>query len=78
MKVSTKSLPNEVRRPAQSLLRLHAVKARTGLSRSSIYAMVAAGEFPAQIPIGKRAVGFIESEIDGWISDRIEAGRGRA
>lgn len=78
MKISTKAVPSETRHSAQSLLRLPVVKARTGLSRSSIYAMVAAGEFPSQIPIGKRAVGFIESEIDRWISDRIEASRGAA
>lgn len=78
MKSLTKAVPSETRRSAQSLLRLPVVKARTGLSRSSIYAMVAAGEFPSQIPIGKRAVGFLESEIDAWISGRIEACRGAA
>jgi len=78
MKVSTKAVLSDTRRSAQSILRLPVVKARTGLSRSSIYAMVAEGEFPAQIPIGKRAIGFIESEIDAWIASRIEASRGRA
>jgi len=39
-----------------SLLRLPVVRARTGLSRSSIYARVAAGTFPRPIAIGPRAV----------------------
>lgn len=37
---------------AHSLLRLPAVKARTGLSRSSIYVKIARGTFPAPIQLG--------------------------
>lgn len=57
---------------APSFLRLPAVKSRTGLSRSSIYAMMSEGKFPSQVPLGKRAIGFVESEIDEWISQRVE------
>ena len=57
-----------------SILRLPAVKARTGLSRSSIYAKIASGDFPAPVRLGDsektRAIGFIESEIEEWISRR--------
>ena len=56
------------------ILRLPAVKARTGLSRSSIYAKIAAGDFPSPVILGdsekSRAIGFIESEIEEWISRR--------
>lgn len=59
---------------ATSILRLPAVKARTGLSRSSIYAKIASGDFPAPVRLGDsqrtRAIGFIESEIEEWISRR--------
>ena len=78
MKTSTKAVSNVTRSSAQSILRLPVVKARIGLSRSLIYSMIAAGEFPAQISLGKRAIGFIESEIEAWLSSRIEASRGRA
>ena len=55
----------------QSILRLSAVKERTGLSRSSIYSLIAAHKFPRQIKLGARAVGWIEQEIDSWIEEAI-------
>lgn len=56
---------------AHNILRLPAVKARTGLSRSSIYLRVADGSFPRPISLGARAVGWVESEIEGWIARKI-------
>jgi prophage regulatory protein len=58
-----------------SFLRLTQVKQRTGLSRSSIYAKISLGEFPAPVNLGARAVAWIEAEIDQWISDRVKASR---
>jgi len=55
----------------QTILRLALVKQRTGLSRSSIYSGVKQGTFPAQISLGPRAVGWLESSIDEWIQSRI-------
>ena len=59
----------------QTILRLPDVKARTGLSRSSIYLKVSEGTFPTPIDLGIRCVGWIESEIDAWIAKRIEMSR---
>ncbi len=59
----------------QSILRLPVVKARTGLSRSTIYLRLSQGEFPKPISLGPRAVGWIESEITDWIAARIAASR---
>jgi prophage regulatory protein len=56
---------------AKIILRLPAVKSRTGLSRSTIYLHIAQGTFPAPVSLGERAVGWIESEIDEWIARRI-------
>ncbi len=56
-------------------IRLPEVITRTGLKRSSIYAAVQAGTFPAQIPLGERAVGWDESEVSAWIESRIQAAR---
>lgn len=50
-----------------SLLRISAVCARTGLSRSTIYAREAAGDFPKRIKIGKRASAWRSDEIAGYI-----------
>lgn len=60
---------------SDSILRLPAVKARCGLSRSSIYKRVAEGDFPAPVPLGGRAVGWSEREVSDWIKSRIEAAR---
>ncbi len=57
-------------------LRLPEVQSRTGKSRSSIYAGIAARTFPKQIKIGgPRAVGWIESEIEDYLQACIEASR---
>lgn len=58
---------------ADTILRLPAVKQKTGQSRSTIYEKVQRGEFPAPVKIGERAVGWVEAEVDSWVKDRIEA-----
>jgi prophage regulatory protein len=63
---------------AHIILRLPAVKIRTGLSRSSIYLRVAECTFPKPISLGARAVGWLESEVDDWVIKRIELSRGQA
>lgn len=60
---------------ANVILRLPAVKARTGLSRSSIYLWIANGKFPAPVSLGARAVGWLESEVDEWLAHRIAQSR---
>ncbi len=58
-----------------AFLRLPAVRARTGLSRATIYARVLVGEFPAPINLGARAVGWIDRDIAAWMAARVAAGR---
>ncbi|MEO6965534.1 MAG: AlpA family transcriptional regulator [Acidobacteriaceae bacterium] len=55
----------------QTILRLPDVKARTGLSRSTIYLRLAEGNFPRPVSLGARSIGFVETEIDAWIDERI-------
>jgi prophage regulatory protein len=57
----------------KTILRLPRVKAKTGLSRSTIYDKVQKKQFPAPVKLGDRAVGWVESEIDGWLDQCIEA-----
>lgn len=57
---------------ANAILRLPTVKARTGLSRSTIYLRISQGSFPKQVSLGARAVGWLENEIDEWIARQIE------
>ncbi len=59
----------------QRILRLPQVKERTGLARSSIYSKIDTADFPEPISLGARSVGWLEEEIDAWISKRIKASR---
>jgi prophage regulatory protein len=56
---------------ATSILRLPAVTARTGRSRSSTYADIKSGLFISPIHIGARAIGFPECEVEAMIAARI-------
>lgn len=55
--------------------RLQAVLARTGLSRSALYALRAEGKFPPVVQISPRAIGFLSTDIDEWILRRVQASR---
>ena len=55
---------------AELHLRRPAVEAATGLSRSSIYAMMETGDFPRPVRIGKRAVAWPQSAIEAWLANR--------
>lgn len=48
-----------------------AVEAKTGLSRSTIYEKIKNGTFPKPIKLGPRAVGWLETEIDAWLEERL-------
>ncbi len=53
------------------ILRRPAVEARTGLSRSTLYDKMSAGTFPRPVSLGEKSVGWLESEIDNWIEERV-------
>lgn len=57
----------------KTILRLPGVKAKTGLSRSTIYDKVQKKQFPTPVKLGMRAVGWLESEIDEWLRQLAEA-----
>ena len=58
-----------------ALIRLGAVMARTGLSRSTLYAYMREGRFPQPVAISERCVAWVEGEVDAWIAQRIAASR---
>ncbi len=64
-------------KPAHSIVRRKVVEARTGLSRSTIYQRVKDGTFPPPISLGSKAVGWLQSEIEDWIAERIRRSRGK-
>jgi prophage regulatory protein len=53
------------------LIRLEEVKRRTGFQKSSIYNRITEGIFPRPVPLGARAVAWVEDEIQEWIDSRI-------
>lgn len=55
--------------------RLNTVKLKVGLSRSSIYQMMAAGTFPKSISLGLRSVAWLDSDIDAWIDSKVAASK---
>jgi prophage regulatory protein len=57
------------------VLRLPAVKAKTGLSRSTIYARMAQNTFPAALILGPNTVGWLEADVEAWIEKQIAATR---
>jgi len=62
---------------AVRILRLPIVIERTGLSRSSIYLRISKKEFPAPISLGGRAVGWVEQDVELWLSEKVEASQGK-
>ena len=52
------------------ILRLPDVMRLTGLGRSTIYRLLAAGQFPAPVQLSVRAVGWRRSDVDHWAAER--------
>jgi prophage regulatory protein len=46
---------------------------RIGLRTTELYDLIKEGKFPQPVRLGKRAVAWVESEVDGWIQERIQA-----
>jgi prophage regulatory protein len=51
-------------------LRFSQVKEKTGMSRATVDRLERAGKFPRRHKISQRLVGWIESEVDDWITKR--------
>ena len=56
-------------------LRLPDVKAVTGLSKTSLYALIKEKSFPAPVRLSPRAVAWVKSEIRQWAVERVQASR---
>ena len=61
----------------QKILRVADAVQKTGLSRSTIYRLLEAEDFPSPIRLSKRAIGWTEAQLNEWIADRI-SGLGNA
>ena len=53
-------------------LRIQDVMSLTGLGRSTLYKFMADDtDFPKSVPLGGRAVAWVESEIEEWMESRL-------
>ena len=55
------------------IVRFKELKKRVGYSRTHVDRLEAAGKFPKRIFLGPASVGWIDSEIDAWIAERVVA-----
>jgi prophage regulatory protein len=55
---------------ASRYIRRTEVEDLTGLSRSTIYRMMDAGQFPRPIRLTQKAVGWKETDIAAWLDSR--------
>ncbi len=62
----------------EKIIRQKRVMERTGLSASSIWRLEKIGQFPARRKLGSNSVGWIESEINEWITSREKLQLGRS
>lgn len=65
-------MANTIQKRTTIILRRNQVEERTGLSRSTIYLRIQKGTFPRPVNLGERAVGWIESEIEAWLTSHLE------
>ena len=66
--------PSRRNPPEPLLLDLPQVKCLLQMSRSWIYAAMAAGDFPKPVRIGRRAVRWVAEEICAWVKNRPRGG----
>lgn len=45
---------------------------RVCMSKTQLYRLINAGEFPKSVPIGRHRVGFVEAEVNAWLEARIQ------
>jgi prophage regulatory protein len=62
----------------ETILRLTEVLQRTGLSRSTLCNRIATRQFPHQVSLGGRAVGWVRREVENWIDERTQLRPGLA
>ena len=66
---------NNLQEGKDRILRIAEVRRIVGICTASIYSYMKKGEFPNQIKIGPRMVGWLESEIQEWIASQVTAAR---
>jgi len=61
------------RQRPRRMLRLRGVEECVGFSRSAIYRAMEDDGFPRPVRIGRRAVAWVESEVQAWLDTKLAA-----
>jgi prophage regulatory protein len=59
----------------ERIMRRPEVESVTGLPCSTLYELMAEGDFPKNIPLHGRAKGWVYSEVQRWVTERVEEGK---
>lgn len=57
--------------PSLRFLRMCDVESKVGLSKRTIQNMVKSESFPKPVQLHERSIGFVESEVEQWMVDRM-------
>ncbi len=60
---------------SEQILKMPEVIRLTGLARSTIYKLISENRFPKQIKLTSFSSGWLQSEVEAWITDRVAASR---
>ena len=58
-----------------NFMRLREVQNKVSYSAPQIWRLEKAGKFPKRIRIGENRVAWLESEVNGWVDDKIRRSR---
>jgi len=71
-------MTDKTTKPQESIrfIRIATVTNLTGIPRSSVYALISRGLFPAQLSLGGgKSVAWLESDVIAWMNERIAASK---
>jgi prophage regulatory protein len=57
----------------ERIIRKPELLSKIGLADATIWRLERAGKFPRRIKLGGNSVGWFESEIDAWLTQKAEA-----
>lgn len=60
---------------SEQILKLPDVIKVTGLARSTIYKLISENRFPKQIKLTNFSSGWLKSEVESWLDERIAISR---
>ena len=55
------------------IIRRHELTDKVGYCLAHIYRLEREGVFPQRVRLGRRAVGWVEEEVERWLRERVDA-----